>query len=129
MEVERQSYLADEGETNLLFEMSKLFDQVILLLRQTMNSYSYIRRFNVLMSFVGDKKIVEYMLKDNSIAFSVTGNMLLESKYEKLVAKSLEKTQKIDQKSSLVLQKLMNLPRRKLEVSPFEKTHYLEHRK
>ena len=93
-----------------------------------MNSYSYIRRFNVLMSFDGDKKIVEYMLKDNSIAFSVTGNMLLESKYEKLVAKSLGKIQKIDQKSSLVLQKLMNLPRRKLEVIPFEKAHYLEHR-
>ena len=89
MEVERESYLADEGETNLLFEMSKLFDQVILLLRQTMNSFSYIRRFNILMSYVGDNKIVEYMLKDNSTAFSVTGNMLLESKYEKLVAKSL----------------------------------------
>ena len=129
MEVERESYLADEGETNFLFEMSKLFDQVILLLRQTMNSFSYIRRFNILMSYVGDNKIVEYMLKDNSTAFSVTGNMLLESKYEKLVAKSLGKTQKIDQKSSLVLQKLMNLPRRKLEVSPFEKAHYLEHRK
>ena len=49
MEAEKESYLAEEGETNPLFEMSKLFDQV-------MNSCSYIRRFNVLMSFLGDKK-------------------------------------------------------------------------
>ena len=41
-----------EGETNPLFEMSKLFDQVIFLLRQATNSCSYIRRFNCLTSFV-----------------------------------------------------------------------------
>ena len=40
LEAEREYSLADEGETNSLFEMSKLFDQVILLLGQTMNSYS-----------------------------------------------------------------------------------------
>ena len=54
-----------------------------------MNSCSYIRRFNVLMSFVGDKKRVESMLKDNATAFSDAGNMLFRSKYEELVEKSL----------------------------------------
>ena len=56
MEAEKESYLADEGETNPLFKMSKFFDQVVSLLGQAMNSCSYIRRFNVLMSFIGDKK-------------------------------------------------------------------------
>ena len=69
MEDKKESHIADEGETNPLFEMSKLFDQVILLLGQAMNSCSYIRRFNVLMSFIGDKKRVESMLKDNATAF------------------------------------------------------------
>ena len=54
-----------------------------------MNSCSYIRRFHVLMSFVGDKKRVESMLKDNATAFSDAGNMLFRSKYEELVEKSL----------------------------------------
>ena len=48
MEAEKESYIADEGETNPLFEMSKLFDQVILLLGQAMNSCSYIMCFNFL---------------------------------------------------------------------------------
>ena len=85
----KKSYVADEGETNPLFEMSKLFDQVILLLGQAMNSCSYIRRFNVLMSFVGNKKRVESMFKDNATAFSDAGNILFWPKYEELVAKSL----------------------------------------
>ena len=38
VEAEKESYVADEGETNALLEMPKLFDQVILLLRQAMNS-------------------------------------------------------------------------------------------
>ena len=62
MEAEKESYLAEEGETNPLFEMSKLFDQIILLLGQAMDSCSYIRRFNVLVSFVGDKKRHSWML-------------------------------------------------------------------
>ena len=74
--------------------MSKHFDQVILFLGQAMNSCSYIRRFNVLMSFVGDKKRVESMLKDNATAFSDAGNMLFGSKYEELVAKSLSSKNK-----------------------------------
>ena len=56
MEAEKESYLADEGETNPLFKMSKFFDQVVSLLGQAMYSCSYIRRFNVLMSFIGGKK-------------------------------------------------------------------------
>ena len=94
MEAEKESYLAEEGEANPLFEMSKLFDQVVLLLGQAMNSCSYIRRFNVLMSFVGDKKRVESMLKDNATAFSDACNMLFGSKYEELVAKSLSSKNK-----------------------------------
>ena len=86
METEKESYVADEGETNPLFEMSKLFDQVFLLLRQDMNSCSYI---NVLISFHGDKKRVESMLKDHVTVFSEAGNMLFGPKYEELVAKSL----------------------------------------
>ena len=89
MEAEKESYLADEGETNSQFELSKLFDQVILLLGQAMNSCSYIKRFNVLMSFVGNKKRVESMFKDNATAFSDAGNILFWPKYEELVAKSL----------------------------------------
>ena len=54
-----------------------------------MNLCSYIRRFNVLMFFAGDKKRVESMLKDNATRFSDAGNMLLGSKYDELVAKSL----------------------------------------
>ena len=42
MEAEKESYLADEGKTNSLFEMPKLFDQVVLLLGQAVNSCSYI---------------------------------------------------------------------------------------
>ena len=81
--------------------MSKHLDQVTFLLGQAMNSCSYIRRFNVLMSFVGDTKRIESMLKDNATAFSDAGNMLFGSKYKELVAKSL--SSKKNQKSSLVL--------------------------
>ena len=82
-------YVADEGKTNPLFEISKLFNQVVLLLGQAMNSCSYIRRFNVLMFIVRDKKRVECMLKDHARAFSDSDNMLFGPKYEELVAKSL----------------------------------------
>ena len=65
-------WTAEEGETNPLFKMSKFFDQVILLLGKAMNSCSYIRRFNLLMSFVGDKKRVESMLKRQ--CYSILGS-------------------------------------------------------
>ena len=54
-----------------------------------MNSCSYIRRFNVLMSFVGYKKRVESVLKDNATGISDAENMIFGPKYEDLVAKSL----------------------------------------
>ena len=88
-EAKKESYVADEGENNPLFEMSKLFDQVILLLGQAMNSCFYIKCFNVLMSFIADKKKVESILKDNATAFSDAENMLFGPEYEELVAKSL----------------------------------------
>ena len=78
MKAEKESYIADEGKNNHRLRLSKFFDQVILLLEQAMNSRSYIRRFNVLMSFVGDKKRTESMLKDNTTAFSEAGNMCRE---------------------------------------------------
>ena len=83
MEGEKGSYVPDEGKTNPLFEMSKLFKKVILFLGQVMNSCSYIRRFD------GDRKWAESMLKDNATAFSEEENMLFGSKYEELVAKYL----------------------------------------
>ena len=89
MEAEKESYIADEAEINPLLEIPKLFHQVILLLEQAMNSCSYIRRFNVLISFIGDKKRVESMLKDNATTFLDAENMLFGPKYEELVAKSL----------------------------------------
>ena len=104
--------------------MSKLFDQVILLLKQAVNSCSYIRRFNVLMSFVGDNKRVESMLKDNATTFLEAENMLFGVKYEEMVAKSL--SLKIDQKSSLVLGKVKAHLRREVEGSLFKKASYLE---
>ena len=83
IEVEKKFYVADEGETNPLFETSKLFNQVILLLAHSMNSCFYISHFNVLMSFFGDKKKVE------STAFLEAKNKLFGPKYEELVAKIL----------------------------------------
>ena len=56
---------------------------------EAMNTCSFIRRFNFLMSFVGDKKRVKSMLKDNATVFSNAENMLFGPKYEELVAKSL----------------------------------------
>ena len=38
MEAEKASYVVNEGETNPLLEMPKLFHQVILLLGQAVNS-------------------------------------------------------------------------------------------
>ena len=86
MQNKKEPYVADEGKTNPLFEMSKLLDQVSLLLRQAMNSCSNIRRFNAIMCFVGDKKRVKSVLKDNATAFSEAENMLFGPKYEELVA-------------------------------------------
>ena len=37
MDAEKGSYVGDEGKTNPLFEISKLFDQIVLLFRQGMS--------------------------------------------------------------------------------------------
>ena len=89
-----------------------------------MNLCSYIRRFNVLMFFAGDKKRVESMLKDNATRFSDAGNMLLGSKYDELVAKSL--SSKNRSKELLGSIKNQDCPRREVEGSPFQKAPYLE---
>ena len=44
-------------------ESLEALDQAILLLGQSMNTIFYIRRFNILMSFVNDNKKLESMIK------------------------------------------------------------------
>ena len=88
MKSENESYVEDERKLPLLPG-------------QAVNSCFCIRRLNVLMPVVGDKKRAESMLKDNAAAFSEAENMLFGSKYEELVVKSLRL--KIYQKNSLVL--------------------------
>ena len=44
MEAEKEPYGVDEGGNKFLFEISKLFDQVTLVLGQVMNLCPYIRR-------------------------------------------------------------------------------------
>ena len=56
MEAEKEYYVADEGGNNPLFEISKLFDQVILLFWQAMNLYAYIRRLMAWCSLLETKK-------------------------------------------------------------------------
>ena len=63
--------------------------QVILLVRQVVNTCAYIRRFNILMSFLSVKKKVEIMLKENAEAFRNNEKMLIRQKFEKIVAKLL----------------------------------------
>ena len=87
METEKESDVADQGESNSLLERPKLFDQLIYFLDRLFY-VSCIRSFNVFMSFVGDQKIVESMLKYNATAFAEAENMLFGPKYEKLIAKS-----------------------------------------
>ena len=77
------------------------------------------------MSFVGDKKRVEYMLEDNSRAFPDAGNMLLGPKYEKLVAKSLSPKNRSKELFGST-KKSRNLQRKELKGSPFKKATYLE---
>ena len=113
-----------KGKLNPLFEMSKLFDRVILLLRQAMNSCSYIRHFNFLMFFVGDKKRVESMLKDSATAFTDAENILFGPKYEELVEKSLSSKNRSKELFGSIKNK--DHPRREIEGSPFERTLHLE---
>ena len=83
----------DEGKTeegeNPLKIMSDMMDQVVLLLGQAINTCSYIRRFNILMSFIGDKVKVDAMLKENAEAFKDSKEMLFGQKFEEVVTKSI----------------------------------------
>ena len=91
---------------------------------EAMNTCSFIRRFNFLMSFVGDKKRVKSMLKDNATVFSNAENMLFGPKYEELVAKSLSsKTRSKELFGSKIYQELSKEGSRR---QPFVKAPYLE---
>ena len=69
--------------------MYYLMDQVFLLLGQVINSFAYIRRFNILMSFMSDKKKIEMMLKQNAESFRDNEKKLFGPKFEDVVAKTL----------------------------------------
>ena len=70
-------------------------DQVVLLLGQAVNTCAYIRRFNILMSFIGDKEKVQIMLKENAEAFRDNEKILFGPKFEEDVAKSLTSKSKL----------------------------------
>ena len=84
----------NENEEDLIFTMSSLFDQTILLLGQAVNSCAYIRRFNILMSFMTDKKKVEGILKENAAVFAESDDNLFGEKYEETMIKSAKSKKK-----------------------------------
>lgn len=87
----------DQNQLESINMMSQLFDQTILLLGQAYNSCSYLRMFNVLMSFIPDKKKVESMLKEMSSSFvpsEKTEPALFGPKYEDMVSKFLSSKNK-----------------------------------
>ena len=62
--------------------------QLILLLDQVVSIFAYRRRFDILMSFLSDKKKVEVMLKENAEAFRGKEKMFFGLKLEDFEAKS-----------------------------------------
>ena len=82
-------------EENLLITISYLMDQVVLFLGQAVNTRAHIRRFNILMSFISDKKKVEMLLKEHTEAFRDNEKTLLGPKFEEVVAKSLASKNKL----------------------------------
>ena len=66
-------------------------DQAILPLGLSMNTYSYISRSNISMSFVNDKRRVESMIKKNVNNFNekLNTNILFGPKFEETSTKSL----------------------------------------
>ena len=56
---------------------------------QAVDISAYIRRFNILMSFMSDKEKVKMTLKENSEAFRDNEKMLFGPKFEEIVTKSL----------------------------------------
>ena len=87
------------GKENPLITISYLMDHVVSLLSQVVNTYAYIRRLNILMSFMSDKKKVEMMLKETAEAFRDNEKML----FGEVVAKSL--TSKNKWRKLFVIQK------------------------
>ena len=57
------------NEEHPLHEISRLLDQVLIFLGQSVNTCTYVRQFNILMASVNDKKKVEKMIKENSHVF------------------------------------------------------------
>ena len=47
-------------------EITRLLDQGLILLEQSVNICTYIRRLNIIMALVNDKKKVETVIKENS---------------------------------------------------------------
>ena len=82
-------------EENPLITISYLMDQVVLFLGQAVHPHADIRRFNILMSFISDKKKVEMLLKENTEAFRDNEKALLGPKFEEVVAKSLASKNKL----------------------------------
>ena len=69
LEAEKEALLNENSEINTeeensLIAISCLMDHVILLLDQAVNICTYIRRINILMSFMSNNKKVEMMLKE-----------------------------------------------------------------
>lgn len=56
------------NEEDSLAEISHLLDKVLILVRQSVNTCTYSRRFNILITFVTRKK-VKPMIKDNFQTF------------------------------------------------------------
>ena len=80
MKAEKEVFGGGSEDESSLADILSLFDQVILLLDQAMNTCSYICRFNILMAFLGDKKETEAILKDNASAFTEAKDTLLGPK-------------------------------------------------
>ena len=94
LEMEKESMVVSGenlNEEHPSAEISRLLDQGLILLEQSVNNCTYIRRFNIIMALLNDKKKVETVIKENSLAFidKSISNALFGLKYEETVAKSL----------------------------------------
>ena len=65
MDAEKEASMGSEDESSLVWILI-LFDQVSLLLGQRWNTRSHIRRIDILMAFLGDKRRTETILIDNT---------------------------------------------------------------
>ena len=76
-----------------------LSNLIKIILGQSVNTCTYVHRYNILMAFVNGKKKVETMIKENSQSFIDKWNkkMLFGPKFEETVAKSLLSKSKSNQ--------------------------------